>query len=447
MPRVSRWPVIFSIISCACIAERSRQGAADTTVDETQPDTTVSDGDATDGAVEADAPSPACGAEVGACLEPSAPCAEAVCLDGQCVVRQKPPASACDDSNACTGDGACQGDQCLPGAPIEDGTDCDDDGQYCTGFGQCSSGTCMFSIVGACPEIAAECVERLECSEDLMGGCAPIYSEDGTDCALGQERGECSRGTCVPKGMVLVPEGVFTMGCSAGALCPLDARPAHDVALSAYAIDRTELTEGQWRDCLRRGECQPRATEETPRVGQRADEEPLRDVSWLEASALCTSRGMRLCTEAQWERAARGDGDEVHFPWGNTLATCARAVFHDLDEGPGCGLGGPAEVGMRPDGASPFGALDMAGNVAEWVRDAYDATTYARDAPGLPQDPANDPDVPAGTSRVIRGGGWATLVDGLRVFKRDSQPVTFNDDEVGARCCWAPGDVVPPGER
>ncbi|MCC6619755.1 MAG: formylglycine-generating enzyme family protein [Deltaproteobacteria bacterium] len=396
-----------------------------------------------DTAAEAEVSPPECG-EASACPEPSAPCAEAACDDGRCVVRQREPGSACDDGEPCTGDGQCAGDVCQRGAALEDGADCDD-GLLCNGVGTCAQGECVVAIAGACPQLGGPCIDRWECSEELEGACAPVPAEDGTTCKSDEVDGECSAGRCVPRDMIWIPRGVFIMGCDTGPLCPLDARPAHDVRLSGFAIDRTEVTEQAWRACVDANKCAPRPNED--QIVPRDKDEPVRELSWLSAVDVCVAQGKRLCTEAEWEKAARGADAERNFPWGNTLATCERAVFHDLGVGAGCGAGGPAEVGGREAGASPYGALDMAGNVAEWVLDAYVAEAYLGRVAGTPDNPMTDPASAGETGRVMRGGGWATLVDGLRVFKRAAQPLTFTDDEVGVRCCWgrAEDDVEPGG--
>ena len=230
----------------------------------------------------------------------------------------------------------------------------------------------------------------------------------------------------------------FIMGCDPGPLCPFDARPAHDILLSGFAIDRTEVTEHMWTACVATGDCKARDNEAEANVTQRDPSTPVRDVGWTAAVQICQARGARLCTEAEWEKAARGTDGTFNFPWGNALATCERANYHELLAGPGCGTDGPSEIGEHASGASPYGILDMAGNVAEWVLDVYDADIYQSRVSGTPEDPVFNPD--EGAVRVIRGGGWDTLVDGIRVFKRTGQTATFVDDEVGVRCCWGEGD-------
>jgi formylglycine-generating enzyme len=136
------------------------------------------------------------------------------------------------------------------------------------------------------------------------------------------------------------------------------------------------------------------------------------------ARALCKERGGRLPTEDEWIVAAAGDGDKPRrYPWGNTGAVCARAAF-GLKDGP-CARGGfgPDTAGAHPDGATPDGIHDLAGNVAEWVE--------------------------TGTSEsVVRGGAWDTmLATELRTWVRRTVPPDTKDATIGFRCAY---DVATP---
>jgi formylglycine-generating enzyme required for sulfatase activity len=210
--------------------------------------------------------------------------------------------------------------------------------------------------------------------------------------------------------MQYVPAGEFIMGSEAG--FP-DEMPVHAVYLDAFYIDRLETTNRQYQDCVEAGACRPpRRTDcctEDPNYYVRwpeyfgnpeFDDYPVIFVSWFDARDYCAWRGARLATEAEWEKAARGP-DGRTYPWGNEEPTPDRLNFtwpeSAFSQRP---LYRTAPVGSFPAGASPYGVLDMAGNVYEWVYDIYERDYYEHSPYMNPTGPEE------GTFRVTRGGSF-----------------------------------------
>jgi len=228
-------------------------------------------------------------------------------------------------------------------------------------------------------------------------------------------------GPPTPTDMVQVPAGSFLQGCDLNnpvtGACTGDDLPLHQVFLDSYWIDETEVSNLKYDQCVTAGACTP-PTDTVSRTrgwyyGNPAfDRFPVIYVSWHQAADYCDWTGKRLPTEAEWEKAARGEHDTRIYPWGDQTADCPRLNFHD---GAGSGqycVGDTSEIGAYLDGASAYGAMDMAGNVAEWVTDWYDPdyyTTY----------PTNNPTGPStGTNRVTRGGKWSSSQQSVRVYYR-----------------------------
>ena len=198
---------------------------------------------------------------------------------------------------------------------------------------------------------------------------------------------------------IYVPAGTFTMGREMG---ETDEKPVHEVYLDGYWIDKFEVTQAQYEQCSDAGACDYNNSNRS-RQPSYADH-PAVYVTWAQANAYCLWAGGRLPTEAEWEKAARGDKDTRSFPWGEGLDP-AKANFVGV-------RGDTAPVGSYPDGASPYGVLDMAGNVWEWVMDWYAADYYANSPESNPTGPSD------GFYHVIRGGSWVFYTDYLRVFSR-----------------------------
>jgi formylglycine-generating enzyme required for sulfatase activity len=210
---------------------------------------------------------------------------------------------------------------------------------------------------------------------------------------------EAARADPVP-----IPAGPFVAGCDDRDVrrCGRGEGPRREVTLATFALDRTEVTQAAWERCVDAGACTPPAGVFEPRAWCR---HPVVGVTWAQADGYCRWVGGRLPTELEWEKAARGDDARTH-PWGDAPPTCERASFAD------CG-GEVAAVGATPAGASPFGVLDLAGNVREWVADA---------------GPAGHP------TRGIRGGASHDDAADLRITRRAFGDVAVTDGGLGFRC-------------
>lgn len=200
--------------------------------------------------------------------------------------------------------------------------------------------------------------------------------------------------------MCLVPAGPFWMGCNSAVdkECSDAEKPYHEVTVPAFSIDKYEVTASEYQTCVNAGGCSGAATSpiECNYSAPEKENHPINCVDWYQAKAYCTWAGKRLPAEAEWEKAARGTDGRKH-PWGNDPLDCNRAV-HSVSP---CSNSRTAEVGSKPTGVSPYGAMDMVGNVWERIEDEWhDSYTEA---------PANGSawiDTPRGVHRVSRGGSW-----------------------------------------
>ena len=218
---------------------------------------------------------------------------------------------------------------------------------------------------------------------------------------------------------VYVPEGEFMMGSNEG---DLDEQPVHAVYLDAYWIDQTEVTNAMFALCVQSGVCDKPICDTYEDSAFAAY--PVGCITWEMAKLYCAWAGSRLPTEAEWEKAARGlDGRK--YPWGNNFADQSLLNYGQYEEG-------AVPVGSYPEGASPYGALDMAGNVWEWVADWYDEGYYVKSNYENTQGP------PSGTLRSVRGGAY----DLGERYARTSHRLGFNPvgmfSSNGFRCLSSP---------
>ncbi len=238
--------------------------------------------------------------------------------------------------------------------------------------------------------------------------------------------------------VVFVPEGPFLMGASEeDASADADEKPQHEVAVDAFWIDQYEVTHEAYARCVKAGACKPpRAVDGNGFAYAYAaaiQDAPVVNVAWQDAVAYCAWAGKRLPTEAEWEKAARGNDGRL-YPWGNDADAwhkawyCTGCVYDKNNPDVLDDFSRPASVGSFPAGVSPFGVFDMAGNVWEWVSDWYAENTYSQPEQVNPTGPAS------GNLRVRRGGSWTSAATDLRAtFRSASNPVSPWID-TGFRC-------------
>jgi formylglycine-generating enzyme required for sulfatase activity len=206
---------------------------------------------------------------------------------------------------------------------------------------------------------------------------------------------------------------------------PEDTRPKHQVYLSAFWVDKNEVSVEEYSKFLDDRPALKRPPSWTQGLKLKY---PITEVSWQDAQAFCNAQGKLLPTEAQWEKAARGE-DGRAYPWGNDELDAPKA---NSSKNP---LNALWPIGSAPAGASPYGVLDMAGNAAEWVRDYYQADYY----PSAPSNDPRGPDVSLGGTRGVRGGSFNYPPDLLRTFVRlGIYPEYAVVNTVGFRCVLEP---------
>jgi formylglycine-generating enzyme required for sulfatase activity len=243
-----------------------------------------------------------------------------------------------------------------------------------------------------------------------------------------------------PGEMVLIPAGDFYMGCDSthngGYPCIRFELPVHKVILDSYRIDKYEVTNAQYARCVADGKCfVPPNKASFSRTSYYDNPTyanfPVIYVTWYDATLYCTYVNKRLPTEAEWEKAARGPDPIRAYPWGDQDAKS--------DPTPDCALANQwpcvmdtDAVGSFPPGASPYGVMDMAGNVWEWVYDGFQEDYYST-------SPEQNPTGPESASfRVIRGGSFVNHWDLLRTAFRNFASSDERLYALGFRCAASP---------
>jgi len=339
----------------------------------------------------------------------------------------------------------------------------------CENGGQCVSGACVCptGFSGTACETNIDdcdpnpCLNGGTCTDGVDDyACSCIDGYTGTNCETppGPQAPagfSCTGIVCAndTTGEVWVPAGDFWMGCNSvlDGNCSADESSQHLVTLSEYAIDSTEVSAAEYKACVSAGACAlPSTTDGTYGTYDPAGKQdhPINYVNWNQASAYCAWNKpgigvQRLCTEAEWEKAARGgcdtvtgdcsDGSQMRkYPWdsGDGSAAvepdCTLANFYD---GSYCEpTDYTSAVGSRLAGTSPYGAYDMAGNVWEWVSDRYTGS-YAAGAVTDPMGPVS------GSYRVLRGGTFDGGAANVRASRRSYALPASGSYRLGFRCC------------
>jgi formylglycine-generating enzyme required for sulfatase activity len=194
--------------------------------------------------------------------------------------------------------------------------------------------------------------------------------------------------------------------------------------LSSYYIDKKEITQQEYEQYVKmtkRGKpFIPVFEDDITKITK--PEWPAIGMSWADAAAYCKWAGKRLPSEAEWEKAARGEGRR-RYPWGDDFGP-HRANLDGAEDG----FKYLSSPGSFEVGRSPYGLYDMTGNVAEWVADTYDEHYYTK-------TPFRDPQGPSeGEHKVIRGGSWRETAHGARVAKRFQAKMWRTDSSIGFRC-------------
>ena len=347
-----------------------------------------------------------CGESCGTCF------GQDECVDGQCECQPDCVGKECGNDGCGGSCGSCNaGWVCDSGKCIDICTDtCASKGWECDEVCEESCGTCWGQdecVNGQCvcqPNCAGQ-----ECGDDGCGGSCGNCGQDE----------ECdAQGQCVPStGLVWkpIPGGTFTMGCSPNdGKCGNNEKPAHSVTLSAFEILETEVTEAQYEA----------VTGEDPSCdysGGGGADSPVECIDWYDAKAFCEAVGGRLCTEAEWEYAARG-GTTTPYYCGDSSSCLDGIAWYNSNS-----WGHKHDVkGKAPN---PYGLYDMLGNVWEWTADWYDDDYYD-------VSPANNPNGPnSGSFRVVRGGFFGFAGGGLRVSRRVYYGPSVDAATLGGRCC------------
>ena len=369
------------------------------------------------------------------------------------------PLFGCPEGQSCIGDSDGVGYHCWKHdagpivIPVDATPLCEPDaseecytGPLGSAVGECHAGTKFCQSDQTWGECEGEVTPGMQCEQRECGpdGCDSI-------CGTCEADIECDSdaGTCLRAEMVAIPAGEFSMGSPGDEPGHATDEPAHDVTLDAFEIDRLEVTNQAYLQCVLDGTCtSPTSCSAGVPVWTGPQSfpsdmahHPVICVDWAMAKTYCEAVDKRLCSEAEWERAATGATHHA-YPWQSdwpldpkTYLNCDEGYCHDEHEE-------TAAVGTFALGNTPVTALsDMAGNVSEWVLDFYDATFYSTGTQSNPKGPCDG--VAEDTCselyiRAHRGGSFTSPDTLVRCSARGQRAQTSREQFIGIRCCRDP---------
>ena len=314
-------------------------------------------------------------------------------------------------------------------------------------LGACRSGT---SPVPPGPALSAESANAEANAEASVEADASVDARAKADARAGADAEPADADARVDAGtvdgMLLVPGGTFTMGSESGG--EGDEHPAHPVTVAAFWLDRTEVTQRAYDECVAVKACPAADAGILATFGGlfKGPNRPVVGVSWFAARDYCAFKGNRLPREAEFERSVRGD-DGRRYPWGSDAPTHERTVFE---------TNATEDVATHPTGRGPYGHEDLAGNVWEWLADDYDPLAYSRPGAGAGAGKGGTCDevnaaqnklrsenkqgftgsnpIPTECEKSIRGGAYNYPAGGLRSTNRIHHPPSFKLRMTGLRC-------------
>jgi len=226
----------------------------------------------------------------------------------------------------------------------------------------------------------------------------------------------------IPDEMITIPAGPFIRGTMSGGF---DEQPQRTIVLDSFSIDRHEVTNHRYQEFIAatgHRKAGPPARYAKSIGKMKGVNQPAVYVSWDDAEEYCRWRGKRLPTEAEWEKAMRGTDGRL-WPWGNDERPNGANWARVQD-----GYEVSAPIGGFAADKSPYGVMDGAGNVLEWVADWYQEVYYKESPEKNPPSPEH------GTYRVLRGGSYTTTGADVRITSRSKMMPDFRDEAIGFRC-------------